>query len=63
MGPDDLDVADTKYNLATLIRGQGNLRKAGALFSECARVYRKHYGGQHDETKDAKAQAEECARG
>ena len=50
---DHLDVAASKYNIASLKETQGDLEGARRLFLECEQIYVKVFGADHEQTLDA----------
>ena len=60
VGQDHRDVADTKYNMASLHKKRGERDVARQLFLECEIVYAKVYGLDHSKTKEAAQQARGC---
>jgi hypothetical protein len=52
-----LDVAASKYNIASLKETQGDLEGARRLFLECEQIYAKVLGVDHEETLDAAMRA------
>ena len=58
VGRDHRRVADTKYNIAGLHKGQGNLEAARELFLESAEIYAAVLGPEHEERLDAHSGAE-----
>ena len=70
LGEDHPDVADTynnvantTYNMAISLVEQGELARAGGLFRECAAIYSKVLGAEHEETLDALSAARQCEQG
>ena len=55
---DHLDVAASKYNIASLKETQGDLEGARRLFLECQQIYVKVFGADHEETLDAATRAQ-----
>jgi hypothetical protein len=53
-----LDVAASKYNIASLKETQGDLEGACRLFLECEQIYAKVSGADHEETLDAATRAQ-----
>jgi len=51
-----LDVAASKYNIASLKETQGDLEER-RLFLECEQIYAKVFGADHEETLDAAMRA------
>jgi tetratricopeptide (TPR) repeat protein len=56
-GNNHLDVAASKYNIASLKETQGDLEGARRLFLECEQIYAKVLGADHEETLDAAMRA------
>ena len=56
-GNNHLDVAASKYNIASLKETQGDLEGARSLFLECEQIYLKVFGADHEETLDAAMRA------
>mmetsp|Transcript_44225 Transcript_44225/g.110769 ORF Transcript_44225/g.110769 Transcript_44225/m.110769 type:complete len:134 (-) Transcript_44225:14-415(-) len=54
LGEGHVDVARTRYNMAVILRQQGDAARARELLEGCAEVYGKVYGPEHSETADAK---------
>ena len=54
------DLADSKYNLASLHKKRRETEKARQLFLECEQTYSAVYGPDHSETQDAARQASLC---
>ena len=52
-----LDVAASKYSIASLKETQGDLEGARRLFLECEQIYPKVLGADHEETLDAAMRA------
>ncbi|KAJ1480858.1 hypothetical protein T484DRAFT_1809335 [Baffinella frigidus] len=48
-----INIATTKYNMASSLEEQGELARAGGLFRESASIYSKVLGAEHEETLDA----------
>jgi tetratricopeptide (TPR) repeat protein len=57
-GQDSLNVAASKYNIASLKETQGDLEGARRLFLECEQIYAKVLGADHEETLDAAMRAQ-----
>ncbi len=57
MATTPLDVAASKYNIASLKETQGDLEGARRLFLECEQIYAKVLGADHEETLDAATRA------
>ena len=55
MATTPLDVAASKYNIASLKETQGGARR---LFLECEQIYAKVLGADHEETLDAATRAQ-----
>ena len=55
---DHLDVAASKYNIASLKETQGDLEGARRLFLECEQIYAKVLGADDEETLDAAMRAQ-----
>ena len=57
MATTPLDVAASKYNIASLKETQGDLEGARRLFLECEQIYAKVFGADDEETLDAAMRA------
>ena len=57
-------MANSKYNVACLYGGQGLLKidQVRQLFLECAQIYRKVHGAQHEGTVDVGRRATTVVR-
>ena len=70
LGPEHASVGDTLYNMALVLKKQGNtfqfaygfgfdrrMAAAASTFDECARIYASAYGPEHAKTKLARLRA------
>ena len=57
MATTPLDVAASKYNIASLKETQGDLEGARRLLLECEEIYLKALSADHEETLDAAMRA------
>ena len=55
---DHLDVAASKYNIASLKETQGDLEGARRLFLESEQIYAKVFGADHEERRIKRVIAE-----
>ncbi|KAJ1495378.1 hypothetical protein T484DRAFT_1925436 [Baffinella frigidus] len=49
--------------MALVLKKQGELARAAGFFRECAAIYSKVHGAEHEETLDALQQARRCEQG